>query len=95
MIKAKGIKNGKRIELEANKKRGEWYFTFNGQFDAVLEEELLEKMSEAHPFAGMRYPENEEQRLASVVEGFFFDVSPDSVYVSFDLEKTPDEEGVY
>lgn len=95
MIKAKGTKNGKGVELVADKKHGEWYFTFNGQTDADLEEELLEKMQEAHPFAGMRYPENEEQRLASVVEGFFFDVSPDSMYVSFELEETPDEEGVY
>ena len=91
MIYAKGTKNGQPLELTAEKKRGEWYFYFNGKLDAKLESELLQKMETPHPFGGMRAPKNEEERLAAVLEGYFFDRAPDEVVLPFSLPES--EEG--
>lgn len=95
MFRAKGIKNGKRTEVTVEKFRGFWEFRFNGEDDLKLEEEILDKMQVARPFAGMRIPENEEQRIASVLEGYFFDRAPEEIEVPFELEEIPDDGGVF
>ena len=90
MIKAVGVKNGKKVEVVYDNEQ----FTFNGKSDWMLEEDIRYAMSLGHPIGGTFYPEdeNDPRNIFNVLANWFFDVTviPET---DEDLPTIPYEEG--
>lgn len=71
MIKARGIKDGKKVEVIYNNKR----FTFNGKESDEYESLIGMELRMFHPIGGTYFAEDEYEPLniAEVLRCYFFD----------------------
>lgn len=70
VIEANGKRNGKEISL----KYDNGVFTFNGEPDPWLEEEIKWELSRRHMFGGTYQPEEKSDlNLINVIQNRFFD----------------------
>lgn len=91
-VVANGIYQGKQLSVEADFADTGFSLLFNGERDFWLEGIVLDEMSKNHPLGGTYYPETKKLNLVVVLEGYFFDYSPD-IEIWGDIEEAPHKKG--
>lgn len=90
MIKAKGVRNGKPMEVIY--KDGE--FTFNGKFNSALEMEMGFELLQCHPVGGTYYPqESDLLNIYNTMQNHFFDYNAE-METDEDIPQIEGEDGV-
>lgn len=71
MVKAIGLKNKKKLTVEAESIDGRWRFSFDGERDPAQELEIEELLFNPRPIMGTYWAECEALKIASVLPYFF------------------------
>jgi hypothetical protein len=93
-VTAKGLKNGKAIEVTCWIDGDVVRCAIDGKDDQALEAELLFHVLDDLPIGGTYYPETMALRVVAALDGAFFDHAPDELHAVGVDEIIPYEEGV-
>ena len=89
MIKAKGVRNGKQLEVVYDNGK----FTYNGKRDFRLDKDMEYELSLCHAMGGTYFPKRNEMRnIYNVMQNHFFDYNAD-VETDEEIEPLEHEEG--
>lgn len=91
-VVAKGKYQKQELTVECTFNGEQIEFLFNGERDFWLEGVILNEMALNHPISGTYYPTTKKLNLVGVLQGYFFDVSPD-IEIEGDIEQMPSDKG--
>lgn len=71
MIKATGLKNKKKLTIEAESIDGRWRFSVDGRRNPAIDLEIEELMFKPRPIMGTYWPKSDALKVAAVLPEFF------------------------
>ena len=96
-ITATGKYKGKPMTVQVTDEVGSMLFLFNGQPDATLKYEIIDRIEDGVQIGGTYIPETEALQVYAALSGYFFDRNPDITAegITEEIPQPDGEGGVY